>query len=368
MTEQSEIIQFIRQYQSPELDAVTSKVISGEPLNPSEGLFLFEKGEPAYLGILADVVRKKFNGNKAWFIRNFHVEPTTICVNRCSFCSFSHHFSPSKWELSVDEILAKVDSQEKNVREIHITGAVHPGRDIVYYGDLLKKIRARRPGMHIKAYSAVELDYMIKKASMDFTSGLKYLKECGLDSVPGGGAEIFNETIRTSICGMKTSSKDWLEIHRSAHELGLGSNATMLYGHVETYAHRIDHLERLRQLQDITKGFNAFIPDKMHCPAKLHRAFQFSLHLCNSLSELVGCSHLGMFPYHVWHYAIGKGLAGCLGAVNEILDLISQILQEISAVNVVRDRVHHEITNFFRLEWQVNSCARPLPEPDSIAM
>jgi len=264
LTKQSDIFQFIRQSQSPEFETITSKVISGEPLSPSEGIFLFEKGELGYLGILADAVRNKFNGNKAWFIRNFHIEPTNICVNRCRFCSFSHHFSPSKWELSVDEILEKVDSQDQNVREIHITGAVHPGRDIVYYGELLKKIRARRPGLHIKAYSAVELDYMIKKSGMSVKSGLQYLKECGLDSVPGGGAEIFDETIRDTICGMKTSSNDWLEIHRSAHELGLGSNATMLYGHVETYAHRIDHLERLRQLQDITKGFNAFIPLKFH--------------------------------------------------------------------------------------------------------
>ncbi|MEI8006367.1 MAG: CofH family radical SAM protein [Bacteroidota bacterium] len=258
------MFQIIRQSQSPEFETITSKVISGEPLSPSEGIFLFEKGELGYLGILADAVRNKFNGNKAWFIRNFHIEPTNICVNRCRFCSFSHHFSPSKWELSVDEILEKVDSQDQNVREIHITGAVHPGRDIVYYGDLLRKIRARRPGLHIKAYSAVELDYMIKKSGMSVKTGLKYLKECGLDSVPGGGAEIFDETIRDTICGMKTSSNDWLEIHRSAHELGLGSNATMLYGHLETYAHRIDHLERLRQLQDITKGFNAFIPLKFH--------------------------------------------------------------------------------------------------------
>ncbi len=248
----------------PELGAIADKVVSGGSLSPAEGLLLFEKAEPGLLGVLADVVRTRNNGNNAWFIRNFHVEPTNICVNHCRFCSFSHHFSASKWELWVDEILAKVGQQDETVREIHITGAVHPQRDIVYYGELLRKIKSLRPGLHVKAYSAVELDYMIRKAGLSFTTGLQYLKDCGLDSVPGGGAEIFDETIRKQICGMKTSSADWLEIHRTAHKLGLPSNATMLYGHVETYAHRIDHLERLRQLQKLTNGFNAFIPLKFH--------------------------------------------------------------------------------------------------------
>ncbi len=264
LPERNDTIDIFLKSLSPELSAITRNVISEQALSPAEGLFLFEKAELGFLGVLADVVRKRYNGDKAWFIRNFHIEPTNICVNHCSFCSFSHHFSPSKWELSVDDILAKVDEQEETVREIHITGAVHPKRDIVYYGELLKKIKAMRPGLHVKAYSAVELDYMIKKAGMDFTSGLKYLRSCGLDSVPGGGAEIFDEAIRTRICGMKTGSEDWLEIHRKAHELGLPSNATMLYGHVETFAHRIDHLERLRQLQNETRGFNAFIPLKFH--------------------------------------------------------------------------------------------------------
>jgi aminodeoxyfutalosine synthase len=264
LTERNDTIDIFLKSLTPEFSVITQKVISEQALSPAEGLFLFEKAELGFLGVLADVVRKRYNGDKAWFIRNFHVEPTNICVNHCSFCSFSHHFSTSKWELSVDDILAKVDEQEETVKEIHITGAVHPKRDIVYYGELLKKIKTMRPGLHVKAYSAVELDYMIKKAGMDFASGLEYLRSCGLDSIPGGGAEIFDETIRTKICGMKTGSEDWLEIHRRAHMLGLPSNATMLYGHVETYAHRIDHLERLRQLQNETGGFNAFIPLRFH--------------------------------------------------------------------------------------------------------
>lgn len=247
-----------------EFAEIFDKVHAGISLSPEEGLELFERADLALLGMLADVVRKRINGDTAWFIRNFHIEPTNICVNRCSFCSFSHHFSPSKWELSVDEILTKIERQDESVQEIHITGAVHPNRDIVYYGELLKKIKSKRPGLHVKAYSAVELDYMIRRAGMDIPTGLKYLKDCGLDSVPGGGAEIFDETLRHEICGMKTSSSKWLEIHRAAHELGLPSNATMLYGHLETYAQRIDHLERLRQLQSATNGFNAFIPLKFH--------------------------------------------------------------------------------------------------------
>ncbi|MCX6281891.1 MAG: CofH family radical SAM protein [Bacteroidetes bacterium] len=262
--EQADTLKILQKSLSKELFVISEKVKTGIPLSTSDGILLFEKGELGFLGILADVVRKRKNGDKAWFIRNFHIEPTNICVNRCNFCSFSHHFSASKWELSVDEILAKVDSQDESVREIHITGAVHPKRDIVYYGELIKKIKARRPKLHVKAYSAVELDYMIKKAGLDFITGLQYLKDCGLDSVPGGGAEIFDETIREKICGMKTCSADWLAIHRAAHILGLPSNATMLYGHLETFSHRVDHLERLRQLQNETGGFNAFIPLKFH--------------------------------------------------------------------------------------------------------
>jgi len=248
--------------QSKEGLHIVEKVIHSARLTPEEGLWLFENGELGWLGMLAEVVRQRHNGNRVVYVRNFHIEPTNICVNHCRFCSFSHHFSKEKWELSLDQILEKVRSQPDEVRELHITGAVHPGRDLFYYGNLLKSIREIRPGLHLKAYSAVELDYMITKAGYSYEDGLSYLKECGLASIPGGGAEIFDETIRREIAGTKSSSDTWLKIHETAHRMGITSNATMLYGHIETNAHRIDHLERLRRLQDQTNGFNAFIPLK----------------------------------------------------------------------------------------------------------
>ncbi len=244
------------------MDSIAGKVAQSQRITPEEGVMLFEHGELGFVGMLADMVRQRFNGQSAFYIRNFHVEPTNICVNKCKFCSYSHHYSSESWELTPGEILARVSEQDHSVREIHITGAVHPDRDIHYYGDLLKKIREIRPGLHIKAYSAVELDHMIVKAGMTFEEGLDLLKSCGLDSIPGGGAEIFDETIRQRICGMKSSAQTWLDIHETAHRKGIPSNATMLYGHWENYGHRIDHLERLRQLQDRTSGFNAFIPLK----------------------------------------------------------------------------------------------------------
>lgn len=249
---------------SGRFDTISRKIYDGQRISPGEAIILFRSAGLGFLGMLADHVRERKNGNDAYFIRNFHLEPTNICVNKCRFCSYSHHFSSKKWELTVDEMLDKVREQDETVRELHITGAVHPDRDIHYYGELLKKIRKIRPDLHIKAYSAVELEYMITKSGMTFSEGLVYLRSCGLDSIPGGGAEIFDETIRKSICSMKTTSKTWLEIHETAHHLGIPSNATMLYGHIETYEHRIDHLERLRQLQDRTSGFNAFIPLKFH--------------------------------------------------------------------------------------------------------
>jgi aminodeoxyfutalosine synthase len=156
----------------------------------------------------------------------------------------------------------KATNGDPQAVELHITGAVHPERDIHYYGNLLRRIRSARPTLHLKAYSAVELDYMFEKSGMTIREGLEYLRSCGLDSIPGGGAEIFDETIRQQICGMKSNADTWLLIHETAHTLGIPSNATMLYGHYEDLSHRISHLERLRQLQDRTGGFNAFIPLK----------------------------------------------------------------------------------------------------------
>ncbi len=244
------------------LKEIAGKVINGIRLSPDDGLFLFSHAELGFLGLLADQIRNRKNGNNAYFIRNFHIEPTYICINRCSFCSYSHQFSHTRWELSVDEILEKVKMQDSTVRELHITGAVHPDRDIEYYGELLRRIRLIRPGLHLKAYSAVELDHMFEKSGVSDDAGMAFLKSCGLDSIPGGGAEIFDEGIRNQICGMKSSGKRWLEIHEAAHRQGIPSNATMLYGHLENYEHRIDHLEQLRILQDRTGGFNAFIPLK----------------------------------------------------------------------------------------------------------
>jgi len=166
------------------LKTIAQNVMEGKRITPEEGLILFSEGDLGFLGVLADEVRVRKNGNAAFYIRNYHIEPTNICINKCLFCSFSHHFSPEKWELTVDTILEKVENMDDTVKELHITGAVHPDRDLHYYGELLKKIKAVRPGLHIKAYSAVELDYMIRKSGMDLHDGLVWLKSCGLDSIP----------------------------------------------------------------------------------------------------------------------------------------------------------------------------------------
>jgi len=241
---------------------LAEKIIHGERISPEEALFLFREGSLGMLGLLAEEVRRRLNGNKVYYIRNAHLEPTNVCINKCRFCSFSHHFSKVRWELTRAEILEFVAGQPEDMRELHITGAVHPQRDLYYYGDILSAIREMRPHLHLKAYSAVELDYMIKKAGLTFREGLLYLRQCGLGSIPGGGAELFDEDIRKQIAATKSSSDTWLEIHETAHQVGLPSNATMLYGHLENYSHRVDHLNRLRLLQDRTHGFNAFIPLK----------------------------------------------------------------------------------------------------------
>ncbi len=249
---------------SPELLRIAGKVASGERISAEEGILLFREGPLPYLAVLADHVRHRINGKQVFFNRNIHLEPTNICVNHCAFCSYRRRKGEEGcWEFGIDELAQMAASHAiSGITEIHLVGGVHPDRDVHFYADLIRAIKAIVPDVQIKAFTAVEIDAMCQFANMEIREGLSLLKEAGLVSLPGGGAEIFDETLRAKICPDKTGSQEWLNIHRTAHQLGIPTNSTMLYGLIEDYAHRIDHLSRLRALQDETGGFNAFIPLK----------------------------------------------------------------------------------------------------------
>ncbi|MBH2005225.1 MAG: aminofutalosine synthase MqnE [Sphingobacteriia bacterium] len=249
----------------PVLQAIGKKVIAKQRISFEEGVQLFERGSLSYVGALANWVREEMHGDKTYFNRNFHIEPTNVCVFSCAFCSYSRLYSNREegWELSIEQMLHIVKSYDgKPVTEVHIVGGVHPKMTLSFFLELLQTIKAHRPELHIKAFTPVELDYMFRKANVSIEEGMRLAHEAGLDSLPGGGAEIFHPDIRKKICEDKVDAEGWLKIHQTAHELGMHSNATLLYGHIESYAHRIDHMERLRSLQDQTGGFNTFIPLK----------------------------------------------------------------------------------------------------------
>ena len=251
--------------QSPALQHIAYKIYEGHRLSGEEGILLFEEASLPFVGALANYVREKLHGNKTFFNRNFHIEPTNVCVFTCNFCSYSRLYAHREegWELSIEDMLNIVKKYDNKAEtEVHIVGGVHPKMNLYFFADLLKAIKTHRPDLHIKAFTAVELDYMFRKAKLSIDEGVQVLKEAGLDSIPGGGAEIFHEEIRKQICADKVDTEGWLNIHEAIHRAGMHSNATMLYGHIEKYEHRIDHMERLRALQDKTGGFNTFIPLK----------------------------------------------------------------------------------------------------------
>jgi len=247
------------------LQKIGNKVIHNERISFEEGVYLFEKASLPYVGALANWKRESLHGDTTYFNKNFHIEPTNVCVFSCKFCSYSKLYAHKEegWELTIDQMMDIVKSYDgKPVTEVHIVGGVHPKLTLEFFIRLLKAIKAHRPELHIKGFTPVELDYMFRKANLSTEEGMKRAQEAGLDSLPGGGAEIFHPDIRNIICADKATGDEWLHIHRTAHNLGMHSNATLLYGHIEKAEHRIDHMERLRQLQDETKGFNTFIPLK----------------------------------------------------------------------------------------------------------
>lgn len=264
-TNKAAIVSLVEATKDKELQQIANKIINKERISFDDGVLLFEKGSLSWLGTLANYVREQKHGNKTYFNKNFHIEPTNVCVFSCKFCSYSKLYANREegWELSIEQMMHIVKSYDgKPVTEVHIVGGVHPKMNLNFFLELLQAIKAHRPDLHIKGFTPVELDYMFRKAKVTTEEGMKLAHEAGLDSLPGGGAEIFHPEIRKQICEDKVDADGWLHIHKVAHNLGMHSNATLLYGHIEKYWHRIDHMERLRQLQDQTSGFNTFIPLK----------------------------------------------------------------------------------------------------------
>jgi aminodeoxyfutalosine synthase len=244
---------------------IAKKVFDKKRITPEEGLYLFEHASLGYLGTLANFIREEKNGKNTYFNRNFHIEPTNVCIYTCTFCSYSRLIKERKdgWEYTLDEMMDIVRKYDQEpVTEVHIVGGVLPKYDVSFYTELFKTIKKHRPELHIKALTPVEYHYIFKKEKISYEEGMALMLEAGLDSMPGGGAEIFHPEIRDQIAGGKCSGEEWLRIHEIWHDLGKKSNATMLYGHIESYFHRIDHLEKLRNLQDKTGGFQTFIPLK----------------------------------------------------------------------------------------------------------
>jgi aminodeoxyfutalosine synthase len=265
VTDNSSINTLVESIQDEAQRNLSKKIVSGERISSEEALLLFEQFPLSLTGALANYIRETRHGNRTYFNRNFHIEPTNVCVFSCKFCSYSKLYKNKEegWELDINQMMDIVKSYDgKPITEVHIVGGVHPKMDLFYFIDLIKQIKQHRPDLHIKGFTAVELDYMFRKAKVSVEEGLKLMHEAGLDSLPGGGAEIFAPEIREQISADKVDGEGWLHIHATAHRLGMHTNATMLYGHVENYSHRIDHMEKLRQLQDETNGFNTFIPLK----------------------------------------------------------------------------------------------------------
>jgi aminodeoxyfutalosine synthase len=253
--------------ESAGLGDIRDRVLAGERLTEEEGVRLISSHELAGIGGLANWVRESRHGDLTYFNRNLHINATNVCEATCIFCSFSRLKTgdPNAYTMSLDQAVGKVRAlKDTFVTEVHIVNGLNPDLPFRYYTDLLTAIKVERPDLHVKGFTAVEIHYYAGKYGMTYIEVLQALREAGLDSLPGGGAEIFAARARRKLCHDKVGTQDWLEVHRVAHKMGMRSNCTMLYGSIERLDERIDHLVHLRALQDETGGFQTFIPLKFH--------------------------------------------------------------------------------------------------------
>ncbi len=249
------------------LDEIRKKLEKNERLTFDDGLALFHEPDLLAVGQLANVVREARHGDRTYFNRNMRIEVTNVCVASCLFCSFAklEEHMPGAHTMKLEEAWKELeDRKDDPPTEIHVVNGLHPGLPFSYYEDLLRGFKRIDPKVHLKCFTAVEIHFFARHYDMTYREVLERLRAAGLDSLPGGGAEIFHPEVRTRISHDKANAEEYLEVHRIAHKMGMRTNATMLYGHIETFAHRVDHILRLRDLQDETKGLQAFIPLAFH--------------------------------------------------------------------------------------------------------
>lgn len=249
-----------------ELFDIVEKVEKGERLNREDGIRLMKSNELLTMGYMADLVRKRKNGDYAYFIVNRHINHTNICDNLCKLCAFGKKpEDPEAYTMTIEEVEAKaIECKNQHISEVHIVGGLNPELTLSYFEEMIRRVRKALPDVVIQAFTAVEIDYFAKTENISVEEVLRRLMDAGLESMPGGGAEVFSERVREKICDKKISGDRWLEVHETAHKLGMKTNATMLYGHIETAEERIDHFIKLRELQDRTGGFLTFIPLAFH--------------------------------------------------------------------------------------------------------
>ena len=253
-------------FEDQRLEPILEKVRAQQRLSPEDGLNLYRTNDLLGAGYLANLVRERLHGNVTYFNVNRHLNPTDVCVAACKLCAFGKKSKdPKAYTMSLDEVWHRAgEGYTEAVTEFHIVGGLHPELDIDWYAEMLRGLKQRFPKVHLKAFTMVEIAYFAKRFKTPIPEVLRRFREAGLDSMPGGGAEIFTERVRRIICDHKIDGSEWLEVARIAHKMGIKSNCTMLYGHIENEEDRVDHLVRLRELQDETSGFVTYIPLAFH--------------------------------------------------------------------------------------------------------
>ncbi len=245
---------------------IYQKVQEDIPLSREDGLRLYASKDIPVIGFLANIVRERLNGNRAYYVYNQHINYSNVCTNLCKFCAFGKEKGhPQAYEMGIDEIIEKIrERKDEPIKEVHIVGGIHPDLPYEYYVEMLKAIRNERPEIHIQAFTCVEIAHIAAKGGKTVADTLRDLREAGLGSIPGGGAEVFSHRIRERLCPEKLSGREWLEVAKTAHKMGIKTNATMLYGHIESPEEKVEHLLALRDAQEETGGFMCFIPLAFH--------------------------------------------------------------------------------------------------------